>query len=237
MVMNNEYAIQIEDLSVEYTVFQKTGLLALIKSGFVEALKNISLNVKKGESIAIIGRNGSGKTTLLKSIGGHLRPSKGKILTSGKVYTLSGANPGLIHDMSGRENVSLMSAIYGIDREKREEFERAVEDFCELGEAYDRDIRTLSTGMAGRVGFGFTTSLDPEILLMDETLGVGDEIFRKKAEEKAKDFMKRGETILLSTHSLNLAKKMCPRGILLSEGRILMDGPIDDVVERYTIEN
>ena len=155
----------------------------------------------------------------------------------GKVYTLSGANPGLIQDMSGRENVTLMSEIYGIEREKRGEFERAVEDFCELGEAYDRDLRTLSTGMAGRVGFGFTTSLDPEILLMDETLGVGDEIFRKKAEEKAKDFMKRGETILLSTHSLNLAKKMCSRGILLGEGRILMDGPIDQVVERYLDEN
>jgi len=235
--MKKGNAIEIEDLSVQYTVFQKTGLLALIKAKTVEALKNVTLEVKKGESIAIIGRNGSGKTTLLKSIGGHLRPSSGKITTMGKVYTLSGANPGLIQDMSGRENVTLMSEIYGIEREKRGEFERAVEDFCELGEAYDRDLRTLSTGMAGRVGFGFTTSLDPEILLMDETLGVGDEIFRKKAEEKAKDFMKRGETILLSTHSLNLAKKMCSRGILLGEGRILMDGPIDQVVERYLDEN
>ncbi|MBR50897.1 MAG: teichoic acid ABC transporter ATP-binding protein [Gammaproteobacteria bacterium] len=237
VVMKEGNAIEIEDLSVQYTVFQKSGLLALIKAKTVEALKNLTFEVKKGESIAIIGRNGSGKTTLLKAIGGHLRPSSGKITTIGKVYTLSGANPGLIQDMSGRENVSLMSEIYGIERDKRAEFERAVEDFCELGEAYDRDLRTLSTGMAGRVGFGFTTSLDPEILLMDETLGVGDEIFRKKAEEKAKDFMKRGETILLSTHSLNLAKKMCSRGILLSEGKILMDGDVDKVVERYLNEN
>lgn len=237
MVMKRDNAIEIENLSVQYTVFQKTGLLALIKAKTVEALKNLTFEVKKGEAIAIIGRNGSGKTTLLKAIGGHLRPSSGKITTIGKVYTLSGANPGLIQDMSGRENVTLMSEIYGIEREKRDEFERAVEDFCELGEAYDRDLRTLSTGMAGRVGFGFTTSLDPEILLMDETLGVGDEIFRKKAEEKAKDFMNRGETILLSTHSLNLAKKMCSRGILLSEGRILMDGDVNKVVERYLNEN
>ena len=235
--MKRDNAIEIENLSVQYTVFQKTGLLALIKAKTVEALKNLTFEVKKGEAIAIIGRNGSGKTTLLKAIGGHLRPSSGKITTIGKVYTLSGANPGLIQDMSGRENVTLMSEIYGIEREKRDEFERAVEDFCELGEAYDRDLRTLSTGMAGRVGFGFTTSLDPEILLMDETLGVGDEIFRKKAEEKAKDFMNRGETILLSTHSLNLAKKMCSRGILLSEGRILMDGDVNKVVERYLNEN
>ncbi len=237
MVMNNKNAIEIEDLSVEYTIFQKTGLLALIKTNVVKALKGISLCVQRGESIAIIGRNGSGKTTLLKSIGGHLRPSSGRISTRGKVYTLSGANPGLIQDMSGRENVRLMSEIYGIEKKDRGKFEEAVENFCELGEAYDRDLRTLSTGMGGRVGFGFTTSLDPQILLMDETLGVGDEIFRKKAEEKARDFMKRGETILLSTHSLNLAKKMCSRGILLDSGKILMDGDVEEVVERYLEEN
>ena len=187
MVLDSDTAIKISNLSVEYTVFQKSGVFSLVKSRKVRALKNIDLVVNPGEMIAIIGRNGSGKTTLLRTIGGHLRPSSGRIETRGKVYTLSGANPGLIQDMTCRENVSLMSEIYGIRPDERQEFENSVEDFCELGEAYDRDIRTLSTGMAGRVGFGFTTSLDPEILLMDETLGVGDEVFRKKAEEKAKD--------------------------------------------------
>ena len=233
MVIESQRAIDIADLSIEYKVFQKSGIFSLIKSKKVSALRNLNLVVEKGEMVAIIGRNGSGKTTLLRTIGGHLRPTSGKVVTSGKVYTLSGANPGLIQDMTCRENVSLMSEIYGINPDDRPRFEKSVEEFCELGEAYDRDIRTLSTGMAGRVGFGFTTSLDPEILLMDETLGVGDEVFRKKAEEKAKDFMSRGETILLSTHSLNLAKKMCSRGILLKKGEIALDGPIEEVVNAY----
>lgn len=233
MVIESQRAIDIADLSVEYKVFQKSGIFSLIKSKRVSALRNLNLVVEKGEMVAIIGRNGSGKTTLLRTIGGHLRPTSGKVVTRGKVYTLSGANPGLVQDMTCRQNVSLMSEIYGIDSDDRPRFEESVEEFCELGEAYDRDIRTLSTGMAGRVGFGFTTSLDPEILLMDETLGVGDEVFRKKAEEKAKDFMSRGETILLSTHSLNLAKKMCSRGILLKKGEIVLDGPVEEIVKAY----
>ena len=164
---------------------------------------------------------------------GHLRPTKGTVSTRGRVYTLSGSNPGLIPYLSGRENVRLLSAAYGIPKKKRAGFISEVEDFCELGDSFDRRYNTLSTGMAGRIGFGFTTSLDPEILLMDETLGVGDEEFRKKAERKAAEFMSRGETILLSTHSLGLAKEMCPRGIVLDSGRIMFDGDINDAVSFY----
>ena len=111
-----------------------------------------------------------------------------------------------------------------------------MEKFCELGEAYDRSYSSLSSGMAGRVGFGFTTSLEPEILLMDETLGVGDEIFRKKAEERAIDFMKRGETIMISTHSLGLVKSMCSRGLVIDKGKIVFDGDSSDSVTYYLDE-
>jgi len=113
---------------------------------------------------------------------------------------------------------------------------RDSEEFCELGEAYDRNYSSLSSGMAGRVGFGFTTSLNPEILLMDETLGVGDAIFREKATKKAMDFMEKGETILISTHSLNLAKSMCSRGIVLDDGAKVFDGASEDAVDFY-VEN
>jgi ABC-type polysaccharide/polyol phosphate transport system ATPase subunit len=135
--------------------------------------------------------------------------------------------------MTPRENVRILSEVYGVSRENRNDFEKEVEDFCELGEAFDRKQSTLSSGMAGRVGFGFTTSLKPEILLMDETLGVGDEHFRKKATQKAVDFMERGETIILSTHSLNLAKNMCKRGIVLIEGRMDFEGSSEDAVKFY----
>ena len=153
--------------------------------------------------------------------------------TVGRDYKLRGANPVLINSMTPRENVRLLASAYGINEEEIGDFESEIEEFCDLGEAFDRKMSTLSSGMAGRVGFGFTTSLRPEILLMDETLGVGDKDFRKKAEEKAKLFMERGETILLSTHSLNLAKDMCSRGLVLKEGSLVFDGPVDEAVDKY----
>ncbi len=233
MVMTSKISISVEDLAVEYTSFEKGRILSTARTKKFTAISGISFEVREGEIVAIIGENGAGKTTLLKAIGGHVRPSNGEINTFGKVYTLSGANPGLLPDMSPRENVRRLSSVYGIEVERRGEFENEVEEFCELGEAFDRRYSTLSTGMAGRVGFGFTTSLTPEILLMDETLGVGDEAFRKKAEAKAREFMERGETILLSTHSLNLAKSFCTRGILLKNGKLIFDGDVGEAVAAY----
>ena len=233
MAINRNPAIEINDLDVDYVIHSRKRRLSLGKWIHHNALNGVTFRVNQGESVAILGRNGAGKSTLLKTIGGHLRPSKGKILTRGRVYTLSGSNPGMIPYLSGRENVRLLSAAYGIPRQNRQDFISEVEDFCELGNSFDRRYDTLSTGMAGRIGFGFTTSLDPEILLMDETLGVGDEEFRKKAEKKATEFMSRGETILLSTHSLGLAKEMCPRGIVLDSGKIMFDGGINDAISFY----
>jgi len=226
-------AISVERLVIEYEIEVKKGRLPIGRRFSLRALDGVSFSVMPGESVAVLGKNGAGKSTLLRSIGGHLRPKSGEIVTRGRVYTLAGANPGMIPYMSGRENVSLLAGAYGIPKNDRSAFVKEVEDFCELGEAFDRKFRTLSSGMAGRIGFGFTTSLDPEVLLMDETLGVGDEEFRKKAEAKAEDFMRKGETILLSTHSLGLAKDMCPRGIVLEGGKIIFDGDIDDAVSCY----
>lgn len=233
MVLDEEIVISIKDLSLEYSVFQRSGVFSSGKKTVIRALDSISLTIRRGENIAILGANGAGKSTLLGAIGGSLRPSSGEITTKGRVFTLKGANPGLVNTMTPRENVRILSEVYGVSRENRNDFEKEVEDFCELGEAFDRKQSTLSSGMAGRVGFGFTTSLKPEILLMDETLGVGDEHFRKKATQKAVDFMERGETIILSTHSLNLAKNMCKRGIVLIEGRMDFEGSSEDAVKFY----
>lgn len=233
MVMNENVAISVENLSLEYSIFERQRIFSIGKTKTVTALQNISVEVNKGETVALLGRNGAGKTTLLQSIGGHLRPTAGLIETVGRVFSLKGANPGMIPGLTGRENVRLLSQIYGVAREETDAFIQEIEEFCELGEAFDRKLKTLSTGMSGRIGFGFTTSLKPDVLLMDETLGVGDENFRKKAERKAIEFMERGETILLSTHSLNLAKKMCQRGIVLDEGKIVFDGASEEAVKFY----
>jgi teichoic acid transport system ATP-binding protein len=232
MVLNDNNVITVRDLSVTYHSRPK-GFKRKGSNKDVQALKSISFRLKKGEIVAILGRNGSGKTTLLQAIAGEIKPESGSIHTEGRVYTLRGADPGLVRHISARENVKMMSSIYGISEEERESFEDGVEEFCELGDAYDRDFSTLSSGMAGRVGFGFTTSLKPEILLMDETLGVGDVVFRKKAEKKSMEFMERGETILLSTHSLNLAKTICRRGLVLEEGELIFDGSSEDAVAKY----
>lgn len=228
-----EECIRVENLSVEYNIRQRRGFYSLQTTKKVEALSDVSFSISRGEVVALIGANGAGKTTLLRSIGGFLRPTKGGIVTTGKVYTLRGANPGLVQSMTPRENIRLLAESFGIEEHDIARFEKEIEEFCELGEAFDRKYSTLSSGMAGRVGFGFTTSLNPDILLMDETLGVGDKNFRKKAEEKAKNFMKRGETILLSTHSLNLAKDMCSRGLVMERGRLIFDGSVEGAIDTY----
>lgn len=228
-----EECIRVEDLSVEYNIRQRRGFYSLQTTKKVEALSDVSFSISRGEVVALIGANGAGKTTLLRSIGGFLRPTKGEVVTTGKVYTLRGANPGLVQSMTPRENIRLLAESFGIEEHDIDRFEKEIEEFCELGEAFDRKYSTLSSGMAGRVGFGFTTSLNPDILLMDETLGVGDKNFRKKAEEKAKNFMKRGETILLSTHSLNLAKDMCSRGLVMERGRLIFDGSVEGAIDTY----
>ena len=231
--MSGNFVIEVNDASVEYYVQQRKGLISRAVVKRVRALDRINVKIEKGEIVGLFGKNGAGKTTLLQLIGGVLRPCEGEVKTVGRVYKLRGANPGLINSMTPRENVRLLASAYGINEEDVGDFENEIEEFCDLGEAFDRKMSTLSSGMAGRVGFGFTTSLRPEILLMDETLGVGDKDFRKKAEEKAKLFMERGETILLSTHSLNLAKDMCSRGLVLKEGSLVFDGPVGEAVDRY----
>lgn len=232
MELDDGLAISVSELSIVYRIRSKK-LIGRGKIREVKALDKISFQIKKGELVVVLGKNGSGKTTLLGAIGGYFRPESGTVNTRGRVYTLKGANPGLVPYISSRENIRRMSQIYGVPNQEREEFEKQVEEFCDLGEAYDRDFSSLSTGMAGRVGFGFTTSLTPEILLMDETLGVGDVEFRKKAEKKAMEFMEKGETILLSTHSLNLAKTMCQRGLVLDKGELVFDGPSEEAVDYY----
>ena len=231
--MSGAPVIEILGASVEYLVHQRSGLLSKATKKRVNALKNINLTINKGEVVGLFGNNGAGKSTLLSLIGGILRPSEGSLITRGSVYKLQGADPGLIRSMTPRENVRQLAAAYGVSQDDLAEFESEVEEFCDLGSAFDRKLSTLSSGMAGRVGFGFTTSLNPDILLMDETLGVGDKDFRKKAERKAVEFMNRGETIILSTHSLNLAKEMCSRGLVLEEGELVFDGPVEDAISSY----
>jgi len=226
-------AIEITDFFVNYHIFKRSRKKPLGEFSEFSALKNFNLEIPEGEVVALLGRNGAGKSTLLKSIAGLLRPSKGEIRTKGRVILLAGTDPGFIPEMTGRQNVLELALAYGISKEKLVEFSHSVEEFADIGEAFDRKFLTYSSGMRGKVGFGFITALNPDILLMDETLGVGDREFRAKAAKRLKEFIQRTGTVIISTHSLGLAKEICSRGIILDKGELFFDSEIKETVSKY----
>ena len=225
--------IKVSDLCTDYEDILRTKFRPLGRVDSFRALDRLNFTVSPGEVVGIIGRNGSGKSTLLRTINGFMRPSEGYVETSGRVFLLAGVDPGLILGLSGRENVRLLGKAYGKDQREIEGFVDSVEKFCNLKEAFDRKVGGYSTGMRGKLGFGIITELEPDILLIDETLGVGDREFRAKAQERLRNFITQSGTVLISTHSLGLAKELCNRGILLEKGRVEYDGNIEDTIKKY----
>jgi len=233
MVLKKSSAIEISNFSVDYHIFKRTRKKPLGDFENFNALKNLEINIREGEIVALLGRNGAGKSTLLKCIAGLLRPSKGKIITRGRVILLAGADPGFIPELTGRQNVIELALAYGISKEEMPDFINSIEKFADIGEAFDRKFLGYSSGMRGKVGFGFITALNPDILLMDETLGVGDREFRKKASKRLEGFIERSGTVIISTHSLGLAKDMCSRGIVLDKGIIAIDSDAEEAISHY----
>ena len=233
MVLEKSSAIEISNFSVDYHIFKRTRKKPLGDFENFSALKNLEINIREGEIVALLGRNGAGKSTLLKCIAGLLRPSKGKIITRGRVILLAGADPGFIPELTGRQNVIELALAYGISKEDMPDFINSIEKFADIGEAFDRKFLGYSSGMRGKVGFGFITALNPDILLMDETLGVGDREFRKKASKRLEGFIERSGTVIISTHSLGLAKDMCSRGIVLDKGIIAIDSDAEEAISHY----
>jgi len=232
MVLERNVII-VKDIMLNYHEFKRELIRPWGNIYPFTALKNINFAIKEGEIVGIIGKNGSGKSTLLKCLAGLLRPSSGEIVTYGRIFLLAGADPGLIPRLTGRENVKELSAAYGVMKEDLHNFINSVEDFADLGEAFDRSFGGYSTGMRGKLGFGFITALNPDVLMIDETLGVGDREFRAKAEKRLRSFIHRSATVLISTHSLGLAKELCTRGIVLERGAIVFDGSIQDAINYY----
>ena len=229
----SEVTISVNDLDLDYIEFKRSRFNLFGSPHSIKALKNISFTTYRGDIVAIIGKNGAGKSTLLSTLSGRLRPSGGSVDVNGRVVLMSSADPGFFPDMTGRANVGDLALAYGLDNDRIEDFTASVIEFCELGEALDRNFRGYSSGMRGKLGFGFITSLEPDILLIDETLGVGDEEFRSKAKQQLEKFVKKSGTVLISTHSLGLAREMCSRGIVLENGEIICDGDIEEALLAY----
>lgn len=197
------------------------------------ALREINLEIGKGETVAFIGENGSGKSTLLKLLGGIYAPDEGKILARGKISTLLELGVGFHPDLTGEENVYLNGAMLGFDRsEMKRRFDEIV-SFSEIGDFIYSPIRTYSSGMLMRLGFSIATCVDPDILLIDEIFAVGDEAFQNKCFERLKAFKISGKTIVLVSHSMELVQKFCERAILLHEGRVVCDDLPEKTVDTY----
>jgi ABC-type polysaccharide/polyol phosphate transport system ATPase subunit len=198
-----------------------------------EALTGISFAVQDGEILGLIGRNGSGKSTALKLIAGVFEPTSGKVEIVGKVAPMIELGAGFHPDLTGRENIVINGLILGFSREEIRTKEQAIIDFAELGDFIDSPVKQYSSGMFMRLAFSIATEIDPEILLIDEILSVGDAEFQEKCEARIRDFRRRGKTIVFVSHSSASVRAICDRAILLDHGKILADGSPNQVIERY----
>ncbi|MGN0681961.1 MAG: ABC transporter ATP-binding protein [Candidatus Fimisoma sp.] len=198
------------------------------------AISNLSFSVKKGESLAFLGKNGAGKSTILKMITGVSFPTEGTITVNGKVSALLELTAGFDLESSGRENIYLKCSLMGMTDNEIKAVEDDIVEFADIGDYIDQPVRSYSSGMKARLGFAINVNANPEILIVDEALSVGDKAFRKKCTEKIKGIMSSKEvTLLFVTHSLSSAKDFCERGIVLEKGKKLFDGPIDEAISFY----
>ena len=192
-------------------------------------LENISFSVKKGEVIGIIGKNGAGKSTLLKIISGVLKPTSGNIVVNGNIVPMLELGSGFDLELSGKENIFLNGAILGYE----EEFLQEIVEFSELREFINMPIRNYSSGMLMRLAFSIATVVQPEILIVDEILAVGDEGFQRKSKERMKELMTMGTTVLFVSHSLPQIEEMCDKVIWIDEHKIKEIGKTKEICEKY----
>lgn len=197
------------------------------------ALKDVSIEIVKGETVGIIGPNGSGKSTLLKLIAGVSKPSKGTIVVSGRIAPLIELGAGFHPELTGKENVFLNGVILGMSRKEVEGKFQDIVDFAELWEFIDQPVKHYSSGMYLRLAFAVAVHIDPEILLIDEILAVGDASFQKKCMKRMKEFSASGKTIIMVSHALEAMSSFCQRGIYINKGNVVFDGSIEQAIEKY----
>ena len=201
------------------------------------ALDDVTFSVEKGESVGIIGNNGAGKSTILKTITGVTFPTSGQVEVRGRVAALLELTAGFEPEMTGRENIYLKGYILGLRDEYIHTIEEKVIDFAQLGDYIDQPVRTYSSGMKMRLGFSININTDPEILVVDEALSVGDNAFKKKCKDAIKDLIARGTTVLYVSHNADSVQEVCRRAIYLKKGKLVFDGPVEQALELYRVDN
>jgi ABC-type polysaccharide/polyol phosphate transport system ATPase subunit len=194
------------------------------------ALREVSFRVRHGESLGVIGPNGAGKSTLLQVLAGILTPSEGVVEVDGHVSSLLTLGVGFDEDLSGEDNIRLAGAFMGMDHHLVEERLPSIVEYADLGQFIDAPIKTYSAGMRARLGFSIATSVEPDILLLDEVLSTGDAVFREKSRLRVLELVRQAKAIVLVTHDMNWVTEYCNRAILIESGRIVLEGSPSDVV-------
>ena len=239
--MDKQNAIEVRNMSKQFKVdYDKAHTLKdkllFWRTSHVEiheVLKNINMDIKKGETVALIGTNGSGKSTLLKLMTKIIFPNEGTIETNGKLTSLLELGAGFHQDFTGRENIYFNASIFGLTRKEIDDRIQDIIDFSELGEFIDHPVRTYSSGMYMRLAFSVAINVDAEILLIDEILAVGDQHFQEKCYRKLKELKDSDKTIVIVTHSLDVVKDLCDRAVWIYKGELKLDGDPIYVIDEY----
>jgi lipopolysaccharide transport system ATP-binding protein len=247
--MNTIASIELTNVAVEFPVFNaasmslKNRVLSAMTGGIIDrrhdgvvivrGLQNINLKITAGERVGLVGHNGSGKTTLLRVLSGIYTPTQGQAMIQGECVSLINISLGIDPEATGRENIRLRSALLGLTSAQTQDRIEEIIDFSGLGDFIDMPFRTYSSGMQLRLAFAVSTSIRPQILIMDEWLSTGDENFRERAEQRMKDVVHTTEILILASHARELLLANCNRVIWLEHGQIRMDGDAEAVIRAY----
>lgn len=238
-------AVQIRSLGIRYNLrltrrnTLKQSLVSMIRRGeqvqqtHFWAIRNLDLDIRHGDNLGVIGPNGAGKSTLLLSLAGILAPSEGSVEMFGGTSTLLTIGAGFDGDLTGRDNIDLAGAFLGIPHQEMARITPDIIEFADIGPFIDAPLRTYSTGMRARLGFSIATSVIPDILLLDEVLGTGDQTFRSKSQQRIRDLITTAKAVVVVTHDLGYVTEFCNRAILVERGGIVAEGQPSDVVSEY----
>ena len=231
--------IKVDQLKLSFPVLSQTRLFSKPRHTKartpekLRALNGISIEIQNGERVGLLGVNGAGKSTFLKVLAGVYAPTSGHLQIYGRITSLFDVQVGLDKEATGYENIPLMMAARGIPRSQAKELLPDIVDFTELGDALERPVRTYSSGMQLRIAFAVATAQAADILLMDEIIGVGDKNFRVKSKMRTQRLLSESGTLLLASHSSAYLKEYCTRGLIFENGRIVADGPINEMIEQH----
>lgn len=218
---------------IKELIFNPKRALSLLSGRSYLAIEDISFEVEKGQSVALIGRNGAGKSTSLGLVAGVIKPTKGNVVTRGRVASMLELGGGFHPELTGRENIRLNATLLGLRRKQLNERIDKIIEFSELGEFIDEPIRVYSSGMLAKLGFSVITQVDPDILIIDEVLAVGDYAFQKKCIDTINQFKAKGVTILFVSHNLSDIEKICDRVIWIENHRLKASGKAEEILEQY----